>query len=180
MDRKQSSYSTVIPDDGDFVIGLQKQTNGSYKNAKFSLTGQRLLGKIIGFDMNSTNDQLITLSGGTKFIVTDIVITNATINLNMADYLTFTTQVNQGGVYIADTKSLQPLGLAPMEGLSILTNPNKYINSIGQNNTNALYENPYINIYNKQDAVGTSIYALLGTAQGALATADIYIYGYPF
>lgn len=164
----------------DYILGVK---NG--KAVKSIGGGVQLIGKLIGANMNTTADQIINLSGGTKFVVIDILVTNASINLTTAAELTFTSAPLQAGIYIADSLTLQPANTGGsfqniLDGLRKLTSPSKYINAIYplNFNTNSLADNSFINIYNKQDVIGNKIYASLITPQGATATADIYIYGY--
>lgn len=113
------------------------------------------LGSKIGFDMNSTNDQLITLVGGTKFIITDVIVTNASISLNSHSFFLY-TQISHGGIFILSGST------APLTSLDI------YIS----------ISNQFLAFENNYTITGNSLYASLGTAQGSSSTVDIYVYGY--
>jgi hypothetical protein len=115
-----------------------------------------LLGKLLGADFNTTNDQAISLFriGSGKCIVTDIIVANASINLSTA----------QGGFYTGAGKT----------GTTIVASTQAY-NAVDLSNDKWL-------ALTLASAAGTdvisSLYFALTTAQGSAATADIYVYGY--
>ena len=114
-----------------------------------------------------SGDQPITLSGGTAFIVTDIVITNASIALNSISVGFFYTMQNLSGYLIGSTPS----------GFSALISSANFIN-----NTSG------VNVSPPAAEIGTTpiapilsnntIFFSLNAAQGVSATVDIYVYGY--
>lgn len=70
MRRKLSSYTSIIPIIGDFLVSLQLQSNGKYKNTKVAyadlISGPVILGKLIGFNLNPTQTIFYEdLAGGT-------------------------------------------------------------------------------------------------------------------
>lgn len=150
----------------------------------------QLLGSFIEFNMNSTNDQLITLAGGTKFIVTDYLITNAHTSLNIigsgavlgtAADLELWSGANRSGVEIL----LLGSGDIPPELLRGLTNDN----ANGSNctllavsiNDALIYALGNLSLsptIPPRNVIGKELYASLGTAEGIDATADIYVFGY--
>lgn len=77
MDRKQSNYTIFTPEIGDFFVGLKRQIDGSYRNARFAYTevinGVRLLGKITGFNLNPTQTINYTGLTGGNFQPGDII-----------------------------------------------------------------------------------------------------------
>ena len=117
----------------------------------------RVIGKLIGADMNVTTDQAITIQGlgdqFSKYVVERIVVTNASISLTTA----------AGGVYTAASKS--GAIVAAGQVYSALTAAAKYValTLTGAATTDVL--------------TGATIYFSLTTGQGAAATADIDIYG---
>jgi hypothetical protein len=117
----------------------------------------RVIGKLIGADMNVTTDQGITIQGlndqFTKYVVERIVVTNASISLTTA----------AGGVYTAASKS--GAIVAAGQVYSALTAATKYValTLTGASLTDVL--------------TVSTIYLSLTTGQGAAATADVYIYG---
>lgn len=105
-------------------------------------------------NMNSTADQAITISGASKYIVTSIVATNASVNL--------TTAV--GGIYPAASKGGTAL-VANTQVYSALTAATKYkaltlAAGIGTD-------------YNTE----ATLYISLTTPQGVAATADVLVFG---
>jgi len=117
----------------------------------------RVIGKLIGANMNVTTDQGITIQGlndqFTKYVVERIVVTNASISLKTA----------AGGVYTAASKS--GAIVAAGQVYSALTAATKYValTLTGASLTDVL--------------TVSTIYLSLTTGQGAAATADVYIYG---
>jgi hypothetical protein len=154
----------------EFTAGI---INNSGMNSTVKTTGGgvQLLGSKIGFNMNSTADQTINLVGGSTFIVTDVVITNASTSLTTARNFQIQDAPLRGGNIIAinnNAAAVQP------PNVSIgLTASNQYINS----NSEIYNQLNYITIFNSL-VVGNTLYASLGTPQGGAATADIRIYGY--
>jgi hypothetical protein len=114
---------------------------------------EQLIGSKIGTDMNVTTDQLIPITriGTKKYLITKIVVTNASISLTTA----------AGGVYQAAAKA----------GTAIVANTQTY--SALSATTTALNLTLAINRTYTLD----NLYFALTTAQGAAATADIYVFG---
>lgn len=120
--------------------------------------GGILLGKLIGANMNSTADQQITMfSNPSKFILRRIVVTNASISLSTA----------AGGVYTAVSKGGTAV-VAAAQAYSSLT-------------TSALFLDLTLSTTSSASTTVKSsipnLYLSLTTAQGAAATADVYVYG---
>jgi hypothetical protein len=113
-----------------------------------------LLGQLLGANMNSTADQIIGI-GASKYIITSIVVTNASMSLTLA----------VGGFYTAAAKGGTPI-VAAVQVYSALTAATKYLamTLAGILGTDYQTANP--------------LYFALTTVQGAAATADIRIYGY--
>jgi hypothetical protein len=127
-------------------------------NALPNQFGGILLGKLIGANMNSTADQQITmLDNPSKFVLRRIVVTNASISL--------TTAV--GGVYTAASKGGTAV-VAAAQAYSSLT-------------TSALFLDLTLSTTSSASTTVKSsipnLYLSLTTAQGAAATADVYVYG---
>ena len=127
-------------------------------NALPNQFGGILLGKLIGANMNSTADQQITLlDNPSKFILRRIVVTNASISLSTA----------AGGVYTAASKGGTAV-VAAIQAYSALTTSALFLDLTLSTTSNA------------STTVKSSIpnlYLSLTTAQGAAATADVYVYG---
>jgi hypothetical protein len=113
-----------------------------------------LLGKLIGANFNSAADQQIPCLSQNKARVTKITVTNASISLTTA----------AGGIYQAAAKAGSPL-VASGQAYSALTGA-----LLALDLTLAL---PSLVL-----AAGFSpLYLSLTTAQGAAATADVYVWG---
>jgi hypothetical protein len=113
-----------------------------------------IIGMLLGANMNSTADQLIPLyvPATTLYRVNKVTVTNASVSL--------TTAV--GGLYTGAGKTGSAL-VANSQVYSALTTGLKAVDL-----TLAL---------NQRDVAGTLLYLSLTTAQGAAATADVYVYG---
>lgn len=120
--------------------------------------GGILLGKLISANMNSTDDQRIVMfSNPSKFILRRIVVTNASISLTTA----------AGGVYTAASKGGTAV-VASSQAYSSLSASTLFLdltlNTSGSASTTVKSSIP-------------NLYLSLTTAQGAAATADVYVYG---
>ena len=120
--------------------------------------GGILLGKLIGANMNSTSDQRIVMfSNPSKFILRRIVVTNASISLTTA----------AGGVYTAASKGGTAV-VASSQAYSSLSASTLFLDltlsTTGSASTTVKSSIP-------------NLYLSLTTAQGAAATADVYVYG---
>ncbi len=123
------------------------------------LEDTRLLGKLVGANMNVTTDQAITVVDvadypGAAYIVEFIVVTNASISLTTA----------AGGFYTAASKGGSAI-VAAGQVYSALTAATKFIKATlaGTALTDRL--------------TGATLYLSLTTGQGAAATADVYVFG---
>lgn len=113
----------------------------------------QLLGKLIGANMNVTTDQAIPITriGSQKYIITKIVVTNASTSLTNAD----------GGIYTTTSKGGTAI-VAAAQVYTALTSATVALDlTLAVNNTYTLD-----NLY----------FSLTGT-QGGAATADIYVFG---
>lgn len=137
------------------IVGNVTATGSVTATGQVTGTGMtQLLGKLIGVNMNSSaTDQLIPITriGTQKYLITKIVVTNASISLTTA----------AGGVYTAASKGGTAI-VAGTQAYTALTSSTVALNlTLAVNNTYTL-NNLYLN---------------LTTAQGAAATADIYVFG---
>ena len=139
----------------NFVTGA-KPTQQQFYDLIESQIG--CIGKLIGANMNTTADQIINLTGGTKFIITDIVFTNASVNLNTANIGDFYTGVGRSGNLIAQFLT---------GSFAFLTTALKFINYITLGFSIGF------------DIAPSTLYFSITTPQGAPATCDIYIFGFP-
>lgn len=119
-------------------------------------SGISLLVSAIGMNFNSTSDTIVALSGGTTFLVTMIVITNASVNMTTADDFEMWTSAARTGTKLFSTNFI-----------SNLTAAADYISSDAGG----------ITLDTRKTLSAGNLYLSLGTPQGATATADVYIYG---
>ena len=120
--------------------------------------GGILLGTLIAANFNSTSDQQITIfSNPSKYIIRRIVVTNASTSLTTA----------AGGIYTATSKGGTAV-VAAAQAYTTLTGATLFLdltlNTSGSANITVKSSIP-------------NLYLSLTTAQGAAATADVYIYG---
>lgn len=109
-----------------------------------------MLGVLIGANMNSTADQAIPI-GSAKYVIDKIIVVNASVSLSVA----------AGGFYTATSKGGTAV-VAAAQVYSGLTGSTKVVN-------------PVIAVTDKRTE--TTLYLSLTAAQGAPATADVYIIG---
>ena len=114
----------------------------------------RLLGYKRGVNVNATGDTLIPLINATQFSVDAVVFTNASTSLTTAAAGIFPS-ANAGGTAIVSNAALSAL-----TGATVFSK--RTINS------NAV----------QTAGPGGSLYLNVGTAQGAAATMDVFVYGY--
>ena len=137
-----------------YVLGRNTLTSNIKTTGGVLATGTEvLLGSKVGANMNVTTDQLIPITriGTKKYLITRIVVTNASISLTTA----------AGGVYQAASKAGTAI-VAAAQAYSALSATTTALNlTLAINRTYTL----------------DNLYFSLTTAQGAAATADIYVYG---
>lgn len=123
-------------------------------------SGQTFLGSFLSADFNTLSDQAILLpSTITAFMVTGIVVTNATLALNVA-VGGFYPQTSKGGVaLVANTQVYSSLATANNLLQCTLT--------AGASGTR----------YSRVNVPDWTLYLSLTTAQGLEAFADVYILG---
>lgn len=123
------------------------------KNPVFRYSGN-LIGKLVGANMNVTTDNTIPIVGTSNYFITRILVTNASIDLDTA----------VGGVYTAASKGGTVI-VANTQVYSALTTAAKAV-------ALTLAAGATDNVW-----TGSSLFLSLTTAQGAAATADIYVFG---
>ena len=119
-----------------------------------------LIGVLKGAIFNTTADQAITLSlptGISKYVISSIMMTNASTALTTAVGGIYNTTSKGGTDIVANTQTYTTI-VAPPTGLLYLTRTNAGAYTVFSNAT---------------------LYLSLTTPQGAAATADIYVYGTP-
>lgn len=158
--------------DGQFLIGqtssgnLIKGTltagtgmtiaNGSGASTIGMILGNnRLIGTLIGANMNSTADQAFSMTAGAgKYVVRTIVATNASASLVLA----------VGGIYTATAKGGTAI-VAAGQAYSALTTATKSLDlTIAAAGIGSTF-------------TASPLYLALTTGLGSAATADLYIFG---
>lgn len=120
----------------------------------YSPLGSRMLGVLKGANMNSTADQPIAIilpPNTTTYVIDKIIVTNASLSLTLA----------AGGFYTAASKGGTAI-VAAAQVYSALTGAAKVLN-------------PTLAVTDKRTE--TTLFFALTVAQGAAATADIYVIG---
>ncbi len=152
------SGATYTADLAGLITGVLSGMNNSF-DAQDLLSGgcvpmvpTRYAGRLIGTNFNSTADQAIPLliPANARFRVIKITVENASVSLTTA----------AGGVYNAASKGGTAL-VASSQAYSALTGAGKALD-LTLANTDV-------------QAAGTALYLSLTTAQGAAATADVYV-----
>ena len=171
MDNLAATTSPVATDDttDDYAVGSlwMNTTAGGLWICKSAAEGAAvwmpaagdLLGFKLGLDMNVTTDQQITMvNGGAKFRISKITVLNASIDLTTA----------AGGVYPSASKG----------GTAIVANTQVYtaLSNSAYAVDLTLVATPAKTVY----AATQALYLSLTTAQGAAATADVYVFGQRF
>jgi hypothetical protein len=122
------------------------------------------------WDINSTADQIITLSGGTEFIITNVVIYHPSAAVTTAKNGEIWTGAIRTGAQLFDTLTFAN------DGMDVLTAITSYISTLS--GTFA-----YVSCWPPPCAgaisiASTTLYFSLGIAEGAALTASYRIYGY--
>lgn len=136
---------------GRNAAGVLTVTNGSTGSG--ILRAGVCLGRLKGANFNATTDQAIPINSS-RYVVRKIVVNNASISLTTA----------AGGVYTAASKGGTAL-VAAGQVYSALTASTKFVDLTLEA------------VAGTDVVTATTLYLSLTTAQGAAATADIYVYG---
>jgi hypothetical protein len=114
----------------------------------------RLLGVATGVNVNATGDQaVIAINNSTSYSVSNVVFTNASISLTTAAAGLFTAPAAAGTGIVANA------ALSALTGSTVVSQRTVASTAI---------------------QAGQNLYLNVGTAQGAAATMDVYVYGYDF
>ena len=113
----------------------------------------RLLAYAQGVNLNATGDTVMPVIDSTTYSVKNVVLTNASISLTTAAAGVFTAPSAAGTAIVANA------------ALSAATGPTVVSERTVASTAAQSGQNLYVNV---------------GTAQGAAATGDIYVYGYDF
>lgn len=113
----------------------------------------RLLAVVKGANVNALGDTVIPIITATTYSVANVILTNASISLTTALAGVFTAPAAGGTAIVANA------------ALSALTGPTIVSQRTVATTAAQTSQNLYLNV---------------GTAQGAAATVDVYVYGYDF
>ena len=114
----------------------------------------RLLAVAIGVNVNATGDQaVLPILNSTNYSVSNVVFTNASVSLSSAAAGLFTAPSAGGTGVVANA------ALSAMTGSTVVSQ-----RTVASTATQS----------------GQNLYLNVGTAQGATATMDVYVYGYDF
>jgi hypothetical protein len=119
----------------------------------------------------NSGDQMIKLSGGSTYIVTDVVITNASTSL---------TNASGGMIYTGINRTEYQLAFVSLN-LNSLVSPSSFFNKENGINLTVTTLGAFGRIGPSPIApttVGNLLYFSLGIPQGSSASTDIYVYGY--
>jgi hypothetical protein len=112
----------------------------------------RLLAYYQGVNVNATGDTVLPIINSTSYSVSNVIFTNASVSLTTA----------LAGLFTAPSASGAIVSNAALSGLtgSTVVSQRTVASTAAQ--------------------TGQNLYVNVGTAQGAAATIDVYVYGYDF
>lgn len=113
----------------------------------------RLLAVYKGVNANATGDTVLPIVNSTSYSVSNVVFTNASISLTTAQAGVFTAPVAGGTAIVANA------ALSALTGSTVVSQRT---------------------VASTAAQSGQNLYVNVGTAQGAAATFDVYVYGYDF
>jgi len=128
-------------------------TQGGHPQVLGSNQALRLLSSAVGVNANATGDTVLPLLDSTSYSVKFVVFTNASTSLTTAAAGLFPAPSAGGTAIVANA------------ALSALTSSTVVSERTVASNIVQTTQNLYVNV---------------GTAQGAAATFDVYVYGYDF
>jgi len=163
LDATQMTGVTPIVNGGTGLSTVTVGTGNIGNAASTALVAtpvQVLLAYKVGVNMNTTNDQALTLSAtvpasGSRVIIENVIVTNASISLTTA----------AGGFYTAASKGGTAV-VAAGQAYSSLDAATKFLKCTVTVNATA--------------SGLSTLYLALTSAQGQAATADVYVTGYIF
>jgi len=114
----------------------------------------RLLAVATGVNVNATGDQaVLQINNSTNYSISNVVFTNASTSLTTAAAGLFTAPSAGGTAIVANA------ALSALTGSTVVSQ-----RTVASTATQS----------------GQNLYLNVGTAQGAAATMDVYVYGYDF
>ena len=112
----------------------------------------RVLAVVKGVNVNATGDTLLPIICSTTFSVSNVIFTNASVSLTAASAGVFTLPAGAGTAIVASAAMAACTSSAVVSQRTVAS-------------TNAV-------------TAALNLYLNVGTAQGAAATVDVYVYGY--
>jgi hypothetical protein len=113
----------------------------------------RLLAVYKGVNANVTGDTVLPINNSTSYSVSNVIFTNASISLTTAAAGVFTAPAAGGTGIVANA------ALSALTGSTVVSQRT---------------------VASTAAQAGQNLYVNVGTAQGAAATFDVYVYGYDF
>jgi hypothetical protein len=113
----------------------------------------RLLAVYKGVNANVTGDTVLPINNSTSYSVSNVIFTNASISLTTAAAGVFTAPAAGGTGIVANA------ALSALTGSTVVSQRT---------------------VASTAAQTGQNLYVNVGTAQGAAATFDVYVYGYDF
>lgn len=166
-----SSLPDEIPTPGDQVVGV-RYVNNVASDVLFAAPSDTIIAQIrqdpavpgSGLNANITTDQVVTLKGGTQFKINDIILFNASVNMNVAKDFEVWTGPNRTGVKICESNY-------GTEGLAYLITSKKWIGLTFHGLSDSM------DVYSIAPEIITvnTLYLSFGTPQGAAAYLDVII-----
>jgi hypothetical protein len=128
-------------------------TQGGHPQVLSSNQALRLLASATGVNANATGDTVLPLLDSSSYSVKFVVATNASTSLTTAAAGVFTAPAAGGTAIVANA------ALSALTGSTVVSERT---------------------VASTAAQTGQNLYVNVGTAQGAAATFDIYVYGYDF
>ena len=113
----------------------------------------RLLAVYKGVNANATGDTVLPIVNSSSYSVSNVIFTNASISLTTAAAGVFTAPLAGGTGIVANA------ALSALTGSTVVSQRT---------------------VASTAAQAGQNLYVNVGTAQGAAATFDVYVYGYDF
>lgn len=113
----------------------------------------RLLAVYKGVNANVTGDTVLPIVNSTSYSVSNVIFTNASVNMTTAEAGVFTAPAAGGTAIVADA------ALSALSSASVVSQRT---------------------VASTAAQTGQKLYVNVSTAQGAAATFDVYVYGYDF
>lgn len=152
-----TSSGDVVLRGGECVNLSYDATSSRWRIISRRIEGEQIIGKLTGANLNITTDQTIPIMNASKFVITKIIVTNASVDISGGS--------TAGGVYPTTSKGGTAI-VANSQTYTALSAATKYVAlTLASVTTTDVY-------------TVSNIYFSLTTGFGSACTADIYVYGY--